>query len=166
MILTYFCLEIQLNFMQTMVIIHSLLRWAILLTGVWAVFRAWKGVSGKTPFTGADNKAGLFFMISFDLQLLVGLIVYFTSDVVTAARANVGEAMHSSLQRFYLVEHITMAAIAFILVHIGRAKVKKASTDALKHKKGLIFFGIVLILVLILTPWPFREVFRGQGWLY
>lgn len=152
---------------STLLIIHSILRWAILLTGVWAVFRAWKGVSGKTPFTGADNKSGLFFMISFDLQLLVGLILYFVTSSLglqSIQHSGMGEVMKSGVSRFFAVEHITMAVLAFVLVHIGRAKVKKATTDALKHKKGLIFFGIVLILVLLLTPWPFREAGFGRGW--
>ncbi|RFM34194.1 hypothetical protein [Chitinophaga silvisoli] len=152
-----------------LLIIHSLLRWAILLAGIWAVYRSWKGVSGKTPFTGADNKAGLFFMIFFDLQLLVGLLLYFVSSPFAfkaISEMGMGAVMKSGVHRFYAVEHITMAVLAFVLVHIGRAKVKKAATDALKHKKGLIFFGIVLILVLLLTPWPFREAGAMRGWLY
>lgn len=149
---------------NTLLLIHSLLRWAILLAGIWAVLRAFMGVSGKTPFTGTDKKAGLFYMIFFDLQLLVGLIMYFvTSDRVQMAMQNMGAAMKNSVLRFYAVEHITMALIAFILVHVGYAKVKKATTDAQKHKTALIFFGIALILVLALIPWPFRNL--GAGWL-
>jgi hypothetical protein len=168
LVLTYFCgvNPTQYYMQDTVLLIHSLLRWAILLAGIWAVFRAFKGVSGNTPFTGADNKAGLFFMIFFDLQLLVGLYLYFVdSSLVAAARANMGAAMKDSVLRFYAVEHITMAVIAFVLVHIGRAKVKKALTDAKKHKTALIFFGITLLLVLLLTPWPFRLAGAGRGWL-
>jgi uncharacterized membrane protein YozB (DUF420 family) len=151
---------------NTLVIIHSLLRWAILLAGVWAVFRAWKGVSGKTPFTAADAKAGLFFMIFFDLQLLVGLILYFvTSDFgLHSFQANGGAVMKDSYLRFYAVEHITLAVAAVALVHIGKSKVKKAATDAQKHKKALTFFGLTLILVLLLTPWPFRKAGENRGW--
>ncbi|MVT10766.1 cytochrome B [Chitinophaga tropicalis] len=149
---------------NTLLIIHSLLRWAILLAGIWAVLRAFKGVSGKTAFTGADNKAGLFFMIFFDLQLLVGLLLYFVSPTVQTALGDMKAAMKDGILRFYAVEHITMGIIAFVLVHIGRSKVKKATTDALKHKKALIFFGITLILVLLLTPWPFREAGRSLLW--
>ncbi|SFD10675.1 hypothetical protein SAMN05518672_101505 [Chitinophaga sp. CF118] len=151
---------------NTLLLIHSLLRWAILLAGIWAVIRAFKGFSGKTPFTGADKKAGLFFMIFFDLQLVVGLLLYFvTSPVVKTALQDMKVAMKDSVLRFYAVEHITMAVIAFILVHIGYSKVKKAVTDVQKHKTALIFFGIALILVLLLTPWPFRMAGAGRGWL-
>ncbi|WP_143307790.1 hypothetical protein [Chitinophaga vietnamensis] len=146
-----------------MLYLHSLLRWAIVLAGIWAVLRALKGVSGKTPFTGADNKAGLFFMIFFDLQFLVGLILFFTSPLVKSGLADMGAAMKNTPLRFFIVEHETMALIAFALVHIGKSKVKKAATDAQKHKLALIFYGIALILVLALVPWPFREAL-GRGW--
>ncbi|HVI47403.1 MAG TPA: hypothetical protein VM802_21195 [Chitinophaga sp.] len=148
-----------------MLLIHSLLRWAIVLAGIWAVIRALKGVNGKTPFTGADNKAGLFFMIFFDLQLLVGLALYFFfSDIAKTGLADMGAAMKNSTLRFFTVEHETLAILAFILVHVGKAKVKKAASDAQKHKLALIFYGIALLLVLILTPWPFRAAL-GKGWI-
>jgi hypothetical protein len=56
--------------------------------------------------------------------------------------------------------------IAWILVHAGRAAVKKAFNSGGKFKKTLIFFGIALLLILIAIPWPFREIisrpwFRG-----
>ena len=51
-----------------------------------------------------------------------------------------------------------MMLIAWILVHIGRSSVKKATTDAAKHKRMLAFFGIALLLILASIPWPFRDV--------
>lgn len=148
---------------DTLLLVHSVLRWAILLSAVWAVFRAWKGVSGNTPFTAADNKAGLFFLIFMDLQLLVGLVLYFTSPLIKAARADMGATMKDSVLRFFSVEHVLMAVLALVFVHIGRSKVKKAPTDAAKHKKGLIFFGIALLIILLMIPWPFRAAL-GRGW--
>ena len=47
--------------------------------------------------------------------------------------------------------------IAWLLVHLGRSMVKRADTDAQKHKKSLIWFGIALILILAMIPWPFRQ---------
>lgn len=147
-----------------MVHLHSILRWAIVLAGLWAVIRAFKGVSGKTPFTAADNKAGLFFMIFCDIQLLVGLLLYFVfSEKAKAGLANMGAAMKDSALRFFTVEHTLMAVIAIALVHIGKSKVKKATSDAQKHKLALIFYGIAFILILALIPWPFRQVL-GANW--
>ncbi|PSL47488.1 hypothetical protein CLV51_102336 [Chitinophaga niastensis] len=143
--------------------VHSILRWAIVLTGIWAVIRALKGVTGKTPFTGADSKAGLFFMIFCDLQLLVGLILLFISPLAKAGMSDMAAAMKNPTLRFFTVEHEFMAVIAIALVHIGKSKVKKAATDAQKHKLALIFFGIALVLIFVLIPWPFREAL-GKGW--
>lgn len=143
--------------------VHSFLRWALLLAGIWAVIRSLKGVTGKTPFTAADSKAGLFFMIFCDLQLLVGIILLFVSPTFQLGISDMGAAMKNPALRFFTVEHETMAIIAIALVHIGKSKIKKAATDAQKHKLGLIFFGLALLVILALIPWPFRAAL-GKGW--
>ncbi|NSL90338.1 hypothetical protein [Chitinophaga solisilvae] len=146
-----------------MVHLHSILRWAVVLIGLLAVIRALKGVTGKTPFTAADSKAGLFFSIICDIQLLVGLLLYFVfSPKAQAAMSNMGAAMKDATLRFYAVEHATLAIVAIALVHIGKSKVKKAATDAQKHKLALIFYGIALLLIFVLTPWPFRAALGGS----
>ncbi|MET7001302.1 hypothetical protein [Chitinophaga defluvii] len=144
--------------------VHSLLRWAIVLAGIWAVIRAIKGVSGKTPFTATDKKAGMFFMIFFDIQLVVGLLVFFFfSPLAQTGLQDMGAAMKNPVVRFFTVEHEVMAIIALALVHIGYSKVKKAATDAQKHKYALIFYGIVMLILIKQIPWPFYEAL-GKGW--
>lgn len=143
--------------------VHSFLRWAILLAGLWAVIRSLKGVTGNTPYTAADKKAGLFFMIFCDLQLVAGLILFFLSPLSKAGISDMGGAMKDPVLRFFTVEHETMAIIAIALVHIGKSKIKKAVSDAQKHKLGLIFFGLAFIVILALIPWPFRAAL-GKGW--
>jgi len=70
---------------------------------------------------------------------------------------DLGNNMKDPYTRFFTMEHLTMMLLAWVLVHIGRASVKKGTTDAIKHKKMLIFFGIAIILILASIPWPFRE---------
>lgn len=147
---------------DTLKIIHSLLRWLILLSGVFVVLRSLSGLAGKKAYTSGDGKAGLFYMIFFDLQLLVGLLLFFAFSPLVGIH-DMGAAMKDPIMRFYTVEHETMAIIAFVLVHIGRAKTKKG-TDAQRHKAALIFFGLAFLLVLALVPWPFRAVGAMQGW--
>lgn len=150
--------------MDIILIIHSLLRWLIVLFGLLAVIRALKGVTGKSPFTPADNKAGLFYMIFLDIQLLVGLVLYFVSSKVIEAAMGVGMGgiMKNSELRFWAVEHVTMAIIAIALAHVGRSKVKKAVTDAEKHKKGLVFYGLSFIVIIALVV---MVAGKGRGWL-
>jgi hypothetical protein len=43
--------------------------------------------------------------------------------------------------------------IALVLVHIGRAKTKKAIGHWKKHRAATIFYGIALLLILAAIPW-------------
>ena len=103
--------------------------------------------------------AGAFFTIAVDTQMLVGLILYgVLSPLTWAAFSNMGAAMKDPTLRFYAVEHVVMMVIAIALVHIGRTRVQKATSDAAKHRTAAIFFGLALVLILAGIPWPFREV--------
>jgi hypothetical protein len=95
-------------------------------------------------------------MISMDIQLLLGLALYFMNGWYTGL-GNMGESMKEPMVRFFTVEHTFMMIVAWILVHVGRVAVKKAFNSSGKFKKTLIFFGIALLLILIAIPWPFRE---------
>lgn len=152
--------------MQTVLVLHNFMRWAVLLFGAWAVVNAISGASSKRAFTSNDNRSGLLFMISCDIQLLLGLILFFANSWFDKMKTDMGAVMKSSYDRFFTVEHAGVMILAWILVHAGRTAVKKASTDSAKHKKMLIFFGIGLLLILASIPWPFREAitrpwFRG-----
>lgn len=145
--------------------IHSWVRWAIVLTGLWAILRALKGVTGNSAYTDADKKAGLFFMIFFDIQLLIGIILYFVSTFGFAQfQANGAATMHEAIPRYFAVEHGLAAIIAIALVHIGRSKVKKAKLDIQKHKLSLIFFLLALVIMAARIPWPFTAAGAGRGW--
>jgi hypothetical protein len=142
--------------MQIVLILHNFVKWFVLLFGLLTLINALGGVFKKRAFTESDNKSNLFFMISCDIQLLLGLILYFSNGWFAKLK-DLGNNMKEPLSRFFTMEHMSMMILAWILVHIGRASVKKASTDAAKHKKMLIFFGLAIVLILASIPWPFRE---------
>ncbi len=143
--------------MNYTLVIHNILRWAVLLFGVWTVIAALAAVISKRDYRNSDNKSGLFFMISCDIQLLLGLILYFTGMWFEKVKTDMGAVMKNSVERFFAIEHALMMIIAWLLVHVGRSMVKRAGTDAQKHKRTLIYFGIALILILAMIPWPFRQ---------
>lgn len=143
--------------MNYTLVIHSILRWAVLLLGLWAVLSSLGAVMSKRPYRSGDNKVGLFFMISCDIQLLLGLVLYFTGMWFDKVKAGMGAVMKDPAERFFAVEHALMMIIAWLLVHIGRSSVKRAATDAQKHKRTLIYFGIALLIILAMIPWPFRQ---------
>lgn len=148
--------------MQTMLVLHNLLRWLVLIFGVWTVVSAIGGLAGKKEYKKADDKSNFFFMLSMDIQLLIGLILYFSNGWFDRLK-NLGDNMKDSMLRFFTMEHALLMLIAWVLVHAGRISVKKAATPHSKFKKSLIYFGIGLLLILIAIPWPFREEL-GRLW--
>jgi hypothetical protein len=143
--------------MQIILILHNLFRWAVLIFGLWTLANALTGFFSKRKYSSNDNRSNLFFMISCDIQLLIGLILYYSNGWFDRLK-DLGNNMKDPVNRFFTMEHTTLLIIAWILVHIGRAKVKTAQTDNAKHKRMLIFFGIALLLIVISIPWPFRQL--------
>ena len=142
--------------MNYTLVIHNILRWAVLLLGVWAVFAALGAVMSKRAYKSSDNKVSLFFMISCDVQLVLGLILYFTGMWFDRVKSDMGAVMKDAAIRYFAVEHALMMIVAWLLVHVGRTMVKRADTDAQKHKRTLIYFGIALAIILAMIPWPIR----------
>lgn len=142
--------------MQTVMVIHNILRWAVLLFGLIAVMSAISGMVSKREYRPSDSRNNFLFMLSCDIQLLLGLILYFTNSWFDRLK-DFGTTMKDSHNRFFSLEHALLMIIAWILVHVGVTRVKRASTSSLKFKKGLLFFGLALLLILAAIPWPFRE---------
>ena len=136
--------------------LHNLLRWAILILGVWTVYNAITGYFGKRDYTANDNRSNLFFMISCDVQLLVGLILYINNGWFSRLK-DLGNNIKDPYLRFFTLEHLVLMLLAWVLVHIGRVSVKKGATAAIKHKRMLVFFGLAFVLILAAIPWPFRH---------
>ncbi len=147
-----------------MLTIHSLLRWVVLVLLVMATVQAWRGWQSKGTWTESSKRLGLFTMISMDIQLLVGFIVFVGSDLVKSATSNMGEAMRNPVLRFFTVEHTAMMLVAIALVHVGFAKAKRGADDAQRFKAMAIFFALALVVVVAAIPWPFRAAL-GRGWL-
>ncbi len=144
----------------TLLLLHSLLRWVILITALWALIRAWRGLTGNHAFLPADKKSGLFFMISADIQFALGLLLYFVARSFTKqALSNMKAAMKDTDLRFWSVEHALLMVIAWLLIHIGYAKSKKG-TDKSRFKSAAIFYTIAVVLVLAAIPWATRPLFR------
>jgi hypothetical protein len=142
--------------MQAILIFHSLLRYLVLFFGLITVISALRGVIGKRRYMPGDAKANLFFMIMCDIQLLLGLALYFGKGFYENLKF-MHNTMADTASRFYTVEHEVMMLIAIVLVHVGRVKVKKALTDSSRFNKSLVFFGLAFLIILYAIPWLFRD---------
>lgn len=134
---------------------HSGFRWLALLLAVAVVIKSVAGQFSASPSFGKlDNILGAAFVGTLDLQLLIGLVLYFfLSPITESALSDFGAAMKNSALRFYAVEHVTMMILAIALAHIGRSKSKKAYEAKKKFRFQALFFGIALVLILIGIPW-------------
>lgn len=140
--------------------LHSVLRYAVLILLLAAIFRSFTGWLNKKPYTPADRKISLFTMIFTHLQFIIGLWLYLISPYVHAGLANMGNAMKDKALRFWTVEHISIMLIAIVLITLGNSMAKRAPLDVTKHKKTALFFLIALILILVSIPWPFSTISR------
>jgi hypothetical protein len=150
--------------MNYFLIAHNILRWAVLLFGVWTLLNALTGVFSKRSYTAGDNRTNLFFMISCDIQLLIGLILYFNNQWFANLKAHAAEVMKNPMERFFAVEHSLMMIIAWLLVHIGRSMVKRSDIDTQKHKRSLIYFGLAIVIIIAMIPWPFKAAGIARQW--
>lgn len=134
--------------------LHDALRWLLLLSLVVTLVKYLAGWFGNQPWKKVDNMLGIVFTSLMDLQLLVGAVLYFfLSPITKMALSDFGAAMKNADLRFYAVEHLSMMLIAVVLVHIGRAKSKKAVTDTGKFRIASIFFLLALALIVAAIPW-------------
>jgi hypothetical protein len=133
---------------------HSMFRWLMLVTILFAIVLAATGWVGSRKWNKTDNLTGLILTILADLQLVTGLLLYFVASPITKeAMKDFGAAMKNDVLRFMAVEHIIMMLLAVILIHIGRYKSKKALPDKSKHRVSAIYYIISLLLMLAAIPW-------------
>ena len=135
--------------------LHSLLRWAVLIAGILAASRCMAGWRSRRPWTLADERASFWFILSLDLQFLLGLLLYAVLSPLTwTAFHDFGGAMKDPVLRFWAVEHIFGMLVGIALAHIGHARVHKTGDDTRRHRLAAIFFTIALIAILASIPWP------------
>lgn len=134
--------------------LHSGWAYIALLVLIVAVINAAMGFFSDKEFKEKDLRIPLFTLIVFHLQLIIGLIGYYTSNYYDTMRTvGMGEVMKQPELRLMLVEHPIMMILAIILITMGFSKHKKQQTDKGRYKTILLYYGIALLLVLSRIPW-------------
>ena len=134
--------------------IHSYWAYSVLIVLISAVLKSAIGYFANKDYDANAFRVSLFTLIVSHIQLLIGLLLYFTS-----ARFEIwndlgaGEVMKNNNIRLYLVEHPTINILAVVLITIGYSKHKKKLTSEPKYKTIAIFYSIALVLILSRIPW-------------
>jgi len=135
--------------------IHSIIRWLVLASLLYALFRAYKGWYSGNQFSKHDNMVRHNTATVAHIQLLVGLLLYSISPIVRYFYSSYSEALHNRGVRFFGMEHSLMMIIAVTLITIGSISAKRKNSDKQKFKTMAIWFSIALFVILTSIPWPF-----------
>jgi len=137
----------------TLILIHSLLRWAVILVMVSVTAAMALRYVKAAVWTASDRRSALLFTIVLDTQFLVGLVVYGVSPITRGAMKDMATAMHEPSVRYFVAEHPTMMLLSVLLAHAGSVFAKKALTDRAKFGRATAFFAASTALMLWGIPW-------------
>jgi hypothetical protein len=134
---------------------HNLFRWVVLVTAVVVLGRA-AVVRRGHPWTETDTRWLRAFAGAFDVQLLLGLFMYFgTSALGLRMLQHADIAMKNSMLRFFAVEHIVGMVAAAAVFHIGKPRLRRMGEDPARQTKTAVLVAITLAIVFASIPWPF-----------
>ena len=141
--------------MGTIQFIHSGWAYIVLLVLTLATINAIYKFFANKEFSPVDFRISLFTLIAMHIQLLIGIVLFFTKDYFGTIKevGGMGEVMKNSELRNLIIEHPITMIIAVALVTIGYSKHKKKLVSKPKFKLLAIFYTLALVLVLAKIPW-------------
>lgn len=141
--------------------LHNIVRWLALILGILTVARSLLALRRRQAWKSADRRWGVFFTSAMDLQLLLGLLLYFfISPLTRSALQDFGAAMGNPGLRFFALEHALYMFLAVVFAHLGSVFVKRTGDDASRHRTAMIWYGLAVLLLLLGMPWS-RPLFPG-----
>jgi hypothetical protein len=139
---------------SAVLIVHSWLRWAALLSGATATFNAFRQ-RADTAERARGQRWDWAFMLALDLEVLCGLLLYFgLSPYTREAMSNVGLALREPSLRFWGLTHAATMVVALIAVRAGRVFAMGEPTSQARRNGRCICFGIAVLAMVAGVPWP------------
>ena len=140
--------------------VHSYLRYAVLLLVLLVVVRYVAGLLGSRAWNDGDEATGRWMIRVWDLQFLLGLVLYFLSPIVQFGFVNFGQAMGDVRLRQFLIEHPLLNLLAIAVLHVGWIRAAKAADDRDRMVRALVFIAVAVVLVVLSIPWSGRPLLR------
>jgi hypothetical protein len=134
--------------------LHNITRWAVLVLAIVVIVRSFLGWFTKKMNQSRDKKLSSAYAGVFDLQILLGAILFFTRGWGSTLINGGASVMSTTSVRFFAVEHWSIMIIALVLAHIGSGQIKKATETGKQYLWAAIWFTLSLLLVLAAIPWP------------
>lgn len=143
---------------QTLTFLHSIVRWLVILSLCYSIFRACLGYFRKLNFSQTDNTIRHSTATVAHIQLLLGIALYSVSPMVSYFWKNFKEAKESWDTLFFGLIHMALMLIAITLITIGSALSKRKLSDKEKFRVMLLFYAIALVIIFVAIPWPFSPL--------
>ncbi|WKX77460.1 hypothetical protein [Zobellia laminariae] len=143
---------------QTLPFLHSLVRWFVLFSILYSIFRAYKGYFQNLHFSKTDNLVRHWTATIAHIQLVVGIILYVKSPVVMYFWKDFSQALNHMDSLFFGAIHSTLMLSAIVILTIGSSMAKRKMTDKEKFKTMLVWFSIALLIIVIAIYWPFSPL--------
>jgi uncharacterized membrane protein len=142
----------------TLLALHSLTRWLVLITLLFAIFRSYRGWLLRSPYLKFDNIVRHTTATVAHRQLILGVWLYFISPIVAYFLHHFGTAVHERAIRFFGMEHVTMMLIGITLITLGSARSKRQTNERQKFKTMAIWLTVALVVILSSVPWSFSPL--------
>lgn len=143
---------------STVLTLHSLLRWLVILSLCYAVYRAYRGYSSGSDFSAMDNKVRHWTATIAHVQLTLGVLVYVKSPIIKYYFSDFGNLVASWNLTFFGLVHALLMVCAIVLITIGSARAKRQMTPREKFRTILVSYSMALIMIFIAIPWPFSPL--------
>lgn len=143
---------------STLLLLHSIVRWLVLIFIVYSIYRAFIGYTGNKTFSKLDNSLRHWTVTVSHIQLMLGIILYTQSPVAKAYWGDSKAALQDFDITFFGLIHISLMLTAIVLLTIGSAMAKRKPTDKEKYKTIITWFSIGLFIIFIAIPWPFSPL--------
>jgi len=138
-----------------LLLMHSFLRWMVLASLLVSIVVAYRGHFGKKHFTETANGIRHWTATIVQVQLLLGMSLYFQSPIVRLVAPDYSNGLAHDQNFFFRYFHAAMMFFAVVIVTTGSAKAKRMETDAQKYLTMLRWFSAALLILFLAIPWPF-----------
>ena len=123
--------------MDFIVMLHSLVRWAVVIVAVVAVVRYALVLAGKAQSSGMDRGLISGYTGLLDLNVLLGLIII------------IGLSISAGQVAMVWIEHMTTNIVGVVVAHFFAQRAKKIEDPKVKARTNLL--GVVISILIIVV---------------
>ena len=110
------------------------------------------GLTTKKPWSKFQKTLTLVHLIVIDIQFAIGMVLYIAFSPFGLKAFNNPDlnVMKDAEVRVIAIEHLILMLVAWILIHMGYSKSKKAINP---NQTVVIYYTLALILIFAGIPW-------------